>query len=614
MNMNFRAPFACFGFVVVTSVFGAATALAQESPPPPAQVIGPQSVVEKYDAPVVQPEKLEGLIDFPKLISAPGANDGAEVTPSLARLEIEILGTDGADTTGEFVHFLGASRSGAQRGALYAALRAKLAKYRDLPTTLGDVRFIQQDIAEVYAERGYPLMSVVVPPQEIVGGVVRVQINEFRLAAYRMTFGDGAGGYGPGNVHWSNASRLTAMLEPLTREPIISRAALDAAVRRINRNPYRQARVVFEPSSDLGQTTATFQIDERRPWGLQAGYNNHATKASGTHRFSLGGSLGNLPLEDQQISWNATVGPRLAEFQNYSLVYTVPLADGAKLTANLNYSDTASSSIPGINSASTTAQTSLGYDRTLRETEKGSWVLSATTMLKQFERESIFGDVTVGGAAYDSVQVLLNNQFSWREPAATNQVVIGVIASLAGLTGRNTDENFRTFYNSATGRATTLHFTVNYARVQQLGAWSEALADWNAETQISWQHAGRELAGSDAFALGGAAVMRAYPSSAISGDRGVYLVQFLHLKPVSLDGTALANAWVNRITVSPLFEAGWAGYATGVDEQVWDAGLQVALDGAKNFSLTASLAFVGKTVGETQRGDARAFVAARWSY
>ena len=79
-------------------------------------------------------------------------------------------------------------------------------------------------------------------------------------------------------------------------EPILGRASLDAAVQRINRNPYRQARAVFEPGTERRQSVATIQVEEHRPWGLQAGYNNFATKASGTHRFSLGGSVGNVPI------------------------------------------------------------------------------------------------------------------------------------------------------------------------------------------------------------------------------------------------------------------------------------------------------------------------------
>ncbi len=99
-----------------------------------------------------------------------------------------------------------------------------------------------------------------------------------------------------------------------------------------------------------------------------------------------------------------------------------------------------------------------------------------------------------------------------------------------------------------------------------------------------------------------------------SGDSGVYLIQMLHLKPWTLDGTALANPWINQVTVSPLLEVGWAGYQKGGEDHVWDAGVQIALRGERNLSLTTSLAIAGKTLGATERGDAHVFVGARWAY
>lgn len=587
----------------------AATLHAQQTPAgPEAKVLGPQSPVETYDAPVEPGRPVEGLIDFPKLIADPGPNDALAITPSLGRLQLEIVGTAGGDAADAFVPVVGTSWVH-DPAALYAALRKKLTVYRDQPLTLGDVRFIQRDITDVYAAAGYPLMSVVVPPQVIADRTLRVQVNEFRLSQYRVVYRDAAGNYGPGAPHWSRDARLARWLDPLLAAPILARDELDDVVARIGRNPYRQARVVFEPGAAQGQSIATVQIDERRPWGLQASYNNYATKASGTHRFSLGGSLGNLPLEDQQISWNATIGTSLAEFQNYSLIYTVPFATGQKLTANVNYSDTASSSIPGIDSASTTTQASLAWDIALRETKAYTWGFSATAMLKRFERESIFGSVSVGGAAFDSVQLVLNHTFSWKVATATNQVSVGATLSFAGVTSRNTDAAFRTFYNSAAGEATTQQYAVNYARVQQLGPLAKALAGWSAETQVSWQLASRELAGSDAFSIGGSAVMRAYPSSAVNGDRGAYIIELLHVKPWTF-----THPLVKQVALTPLIEAGTASYVNGGSAQAWDAGFQVDLAGPANIAVSTSLAFAGRTVGGTQRGAARAFVSVRWSH
>jgi hemolysin activation/secretion protein len=594
------------------ALFAASGALAQD-----AQVLGPRSPLETYDAPVAKPAPAP-VIDFPKLIAEPGADDAVQIAPSLTGLQLEFVGTEAATQASEsgFVDFIGRSKVPAGKvPALHAALAATLAKYRDLPLTLGDARFIQQDITEAYAAQGFPLLSVVVPPQEIVGGRLRVQINEFNLASYRVQYGDGQGGYSETAPRRTRERVLSARLDPLLAEPVLSKASLDREVKRLNAGPYRQARVIFEPGQRLGETVALIQIDEKRPWSVQAGYNNHATKASGTDRYSLGGAMGYLPFDSHQLSWNATVGNRIDEFENYSLIYTAPLPWGHTFTVNANYSDTASSTIPGIDAGSTTLQLSAAYQIPLVARDAFTWDLGFTSFLKKFERESLFGGVVVGSADFDSVQLVVDNRFGWKEAAATNQFTVATTFSFEGVTSRNTDADFQGFYNSAAGEAATTHLVLNYARAQQLAPLlGQGLDGWSTETQLSWQLTGDELAGSDNFAIGGAQVLRAYQSSEVAGDEGLYFIQFLHAKPLDSAALGVAGKWIQQLSPSAFVEIGEGRFQDGRDETIWDYGVQVAVAARPGLSVTASLAFAGKTSNNTDRGSATCFVSAQWRY
>ena len=113
--------------------------------------------------------------------------------------------------------------------------------------------------------------------------------------------------------------------------------------------------------------------------------------------------------------------------------------------------------------------------------------------------------------------------------------------------------------------------------------------------------------------MGGPSALRAYPASAVNGDDGFYWIQLLHVKPWSLSG-GRETLGVRQIAISPLFEAAWTRYEKGGHEHVWDAGLQVQVGAAHSFSVSVSLAFAGRAVGEVKRGAARAFVGAHWSY
>lgn len=603
--------------LLALSLVGVVTLQAQKAAedPPPASALGPQSGLEQYDAPVAPFEQLEGLIDFPALINAPGANDDAQVTPSLRGLQLEIMGTSGARKLGNFVTIQGATRADEATEALYDALYETLRVYRDLPLTLGELRFLQQDIAEAYRESGFPLMAVVVPPQEIVDGVVRVQINEFSLRQYRVQFGTGDGSYAEDAEHWTDRTRLGNLLDPLLREPILTKTSLDAKVKALNLNPARSARVIFEPGQQLGESIAIFQIDEQRTWGLQAGYNNHATESSGTHRFSVGGSFTNVLLENHQLSWNAVTGTDIEEFKNYSVIYTIPNRWGHRLTANVNFSDTASSAVPPVGSASTTLQSSLKYDIPLLKTEKWNWNLSVLGAFKQFERESLFGEVVVGGAQFDGAQLVINNTFNVKEATATNQIVLGVALAFDGISGHNTDADFRQFYNYTGGEAATQHLILNYARVQQLGPLVAALEGWSAETQLSGQFTSDQLAGSDTFALGGATVLRAYQASEVFGDAGFYAVQTLQMPPWQKDALgALGRLGVDQLSLSAFVEMGRGQPEVGVSQSLWDVGLKASISAAKRLQASASVAFAGEATRQTERGDARFFLSASMRY
>ncbi|MDH7943742.1 ShlB/FhaC/HecB family hemolysin secretion/activation protein [Pseudohongiella sp. SYSU M77423] len=576
------------------------------------QVIGPQSTVERYDAPVLPIGSAEGMIDFPSLISAPGADDGIEIMPSFDAVTIEILGTGQSRHEGEFVDILGQSRAdNTNRDALYAALRDALFVYQGLPLTLGDVRFIQQDITDAYRSNGYPLLSVIVPPQEIANNHLRVQVNEFRLAELRLSYGRGDGNYSDGDPRWSDPEKIQARFEPVLEAPILNQQSLDDAVEQLNRSPFRSARVVFEPGTELGQSIANVQIDEQRPWSIQGGYNNHATESSGTNRYSLSATLGNILGENNQLSLNATFGDSIEEFSNYSAVFTVPNRWGHTFTLNTNYSDTASSTIPGIDSASTSLQMTADYRVPLRRGD--SWELygNAAFSLKQFERASLFGGTEVGGAEYDGAQLSAGLTLNLQREFSSNQISATVFNSLAGITDLNNAENYRRFYNSADGDPESTHISLSIAHMQQLGVLGDRWSNWRTETQISAQYAITQLAGSDNFALGGPGILRAYQSSEGAGDRGAFINQTLHFPPLS---RPVLYGLIQNVQWSAFVESGTAEFENGGSITLWDAGLGMSLQFRGNTRCNFTLAVAGEDSGQTQSGDSRFFAGCNFSY
>lgn len=595
--------------IALTLFFVSLSAAAQD-----AEVIGPQSTVEQYDPPVVEPDLSKDFIDFPSLIRAPMADDGKQIIPMLNGIDVEFVGTDESIRTGDFVSFRTRSKAAALTPAIYDQLMEKLRIHRSQPLVIGDLRLLQTDITETYRNLGYPLMSVVVPPQEVKDGHLLVQINEFRLADFDIMFADGDGAYSPDADHWTSKGAIERAMNRVMSQPILSQAVLDREVKMLNQNPFREVRVVFEPGDALGQSAAILQVSENKPWNLTAGYNNHATEASGENRYTLGGTFANLPFEAHQLSANITLGDQRSEFENYSLSYRAPNRWGHTLSVSANYSDTASSTIPGITSASTTTQYTINYAVPILQGGDLTWSVDTSALLKQFERASLFNAVAVGGAEYDAVQVQLNSTVNLKENSATNQFTARLTFSLEGVTGDNEDINFRTFYNTATGGAETEHFVLGYARVQQLQPLGEFWEGWTTETQLSWQITEDQLAGSDNFAIGGANVFKAYQSSEVAGDEGWYVTQALNPKPWSANELGTAGRFIKQLAVSAFVETGRGSFKNGGSDNLWDYGFGLNARFAYNIGCRLSVAVAGAETNRTDDGDVQAYIGCNFQY
>lgn len=575
---------------------------------PEARVLGPQSALEQYEAQVPEGTVPEGAIDIPAMIAAPGADDGVRLMDALDTLAVEFVGNRSGGESGDFVNFVGATRADEDREALYGSLREALAIYQGLPLTLGDVRFIQQDVADVYRELGYPLMAVVVPPQEISGGVLRIQVNEFRLAGVDVAWENGDGAYAENAEHWTRDRDIERRVAPVLEADILAQRDLDALVQGLNRNPFRSARVVFEPGDALGDSRALIQIDEQRAWNANAGYNNHGTDAAGNNRFSVGGTFGNVPVVDQSLSWNATFGDDIDDFENYSLIYTAPNRFGHTLTVNGNFSDTSASTLPGIDSASTSWQLTTGYAFPIRSGRDWELSGSASFAFKHFERESLFGGTSVGGAEFDAAISTLSGTLNVRQESASNQFVVTLNRTFEGLTGQNSNADFRQFHNSFEGTAAYSFAVLNYARAQELGAILPALEGWSAETQLSAQFSTDELAGADNVALGGPATLRAYEASEVAGDRGGYLIQSISAPPIPAERLGRLGGVVRQLGFTVFAEFGTAEFETAGRSSIFDGGIAMSIALPKGASCNVSLAVAGDDARRTDSGDARAFV------
>jgi hemolysin activation/secretion protein len=128
-------------------------------------------------------------------------------------------------------------------------------------------------------QAGHSFLDVVVPPQTLEGGAVRLDVVSVALDGVVIR----------GNQHFSTDSvrrSLPALVPGVT--PQVRALSRDLAV--ANQHPAKKLKLNFRASEERADAVdAAVDVTDRRPWSLFAGLNNIGNKATGYTRMAVGG-------------------------------------------------------------------------------------------------------------------------------------------------------------------------------------------------------------------------------------------------------------------------------------------------------------------------------------
>ncbi len=217
-----------------------------------------------------------------------------------------------------------------------AALAPFVGKSRDF----GDVQRALEALQRTYSKAGYASVQVVLPEQELSGGVVMLQVIEARIAGIRIS----------GNQHFDAANIRRSL--PALREGVTpnSRALADN-LRLANESPARKSQVVLRPAKDQTASPQTantqnavdaiVEVADETPWRLFTTLDNTGTEQTGRNRVGVGAQHSNLWNRDHILTGQYITSPEKPDqVAIYSLGYRVPFYGlGDSLDIFAGYSD-----------------------------------------------------------------------------------------------------------------------------------------------------------------------------------------------------------------------------------------------------------------------------------
>ncbi len=202
-----------------------------------------------------------------------------------------------------------------------------------------DVQRALEALESAYRDRGYGVIQVALPEQDISKGVVRFNIIQPKIGKVTVE----------GNEHFSNANVRRAL--PSVKEGETPNSHDIARNLQIAaEHPVKQTNVLLRSSANEGIVDVNVRVTDDRPWRLVGTLDNSGTADTGYWRLGVGYQHTNLFDRDHTLSLQYITSPgHLSDVAIYGVGYRIPYYRlNSSLDLFAGYSDVDSGTVGGL--------------------------------------------------------------------------------------------------------------------------------------------------------------------------------------------------------------------------------------------------------------------------
>lgn len=441
-------------------------------------------------------------------------------------VDVKGLQVQGAPAGAENIRFILNTISFSGADAMTdAQLRSAYGDYVGTEITLAELYGIANRITATYRNNGYILTRVVVPPQTIDGGNVRLQVVEGYINRIVIQSDEAEG---------PALDTIRDYASHISSGGALNVKALERELLLINDLPGVSARTVLSPSNVPGAADMLI-IVERDPWDAVVSVDNYGSRYLGPWEVGAAGTLNSALGFNEAITAQVVVAPQSwYELAYGALSYEQPIGKwgtkfkilGASTFTDPGY-DLAQFDVKG-QSDLVSLQLTHPFIRTRNQNLEGRLTFDARNVESsnniQATRHDRIRALRAGGR-FDFVDRLLS-------PA---QSVIDVEVS-QGLNIFGASEEGRANLTRAAGDP---QFTKINGEIQRLQRLTDT---FNLFLAGRGQWSANPLLASEEFAVGGIGIGRGYDPSEITGDDGVSgKVELQWNSPYAVESTLVEN-------------------------------------------------------------------------
>ena len=383
-----------------------------------------------------------------------------------------------------------------------------LAPFTGKRRDFGTVQEAIDTLEQAYRDRGFSMVMVMLPEQELESGVVRLKVNEGRLGKINIE----------GNRYFDQANILRS-LPALRQGTTPDLNSLSRSLKIANENPAKKINVQLLNSEKENEFDANISVKDEVPWKIGISADNTGNKQTGVARLGILLQNANLFNRDQLLSLQYITSPEKADRVSiYSLAYQVPIY---ALAASIDLIGVYSNVDSGTVSAATASMNVSGRGSIL-----GIHYNQHLTRIGNYEHKLILG---LDYRAYENNVDFLGTQLG------NNVTVHPLSLTYAGALNRDNTFNsgfYLTYMQNLPGiwdgRDTATD--IDKARLSaprgyniiRYGANLSYLigADWQARMLVSGQYTEDPLVPGEQYGLGGAGSIRGFALREFANDQG----------------------------------------------------------------------------------------------
>lgn len=471
----------------------------------------------------------------------------------------------------------------------------------------GDVKLALEAVRQRYVAKGYSVVWVVAPEQDLDRGFVTLQVIEGRVGKVTIE----------GNRHFGD-DNIRASL-PALREGTPPRAGdISANSQLANENPSKQVDVVLRPGAQAGEVDAAVEVIDVAPFKAFMTFDNTGSDQTGDYRLGVGVQHANLFDRDHVGTLHYVTSPQKAsQVKLYSASYRLPLYSlGDSMDFIAAYSD--------VNGGSTqTVAGPLGfsgrgtvygwrYNQLLARHGVYSQRLVYGLDYRAYENScslGTFGAAGCGPAAVDITVRPASVAYSgnWAQPGRISDFYVALSRNLPG-TAKGSQSDFNAARPGSTaGSGAPADYRILRFGASTVGAFEN---NWQIRAAVNLQYSPDALVPGEQYGVAGAMAVRGFLEREVARDKG-YFVN-LELYSPNLSGTLVPGEGNLR---------GLLFYDVAVAENNPLAGelrqkISIASVGAglrwnieRNFNMRFDLARVVDAGGSRSAGDTRGHVS-----